>query len=55
MGKVELLDVFERMLEPFANDVRMWLVSVEKVWDCYLANKKRVNEETRKFYTMIEG
>ncbi|MDO4289995.1 MAG: LlaJI family restriction endonuclease [Eggerthellaceae bacterium] len=47
-GKVEFLDVFEQMPEPFTNDVKMWLVPVEKIWDCYLENKSMGMEEIRR-------
>ena len=55
MGKVEFLDVFERMPKPFANDVKIWLIPAEEVWDCYLANKQLADEEARRLYTMAGG
>lgn len=50
MGKVEFLDVFKRMPEPFANDVKMWLVPAEEIWDCYLANRRLSETELSKVY-----
>lgn len=38
MGKVEFPDIFEREPEPFTNEVVMWALPAEAIWDCYLKN-----------------
>lgn len=39
LGKVEYSDVLEELPKPFTNEILMWALPAERIWDCYLRNK----------------
>lgn len=45
LGKVEFSEVLETLPAPFTNEILLWALPAEQIWNCYLENRMLGEEE----------